>query len=220
MAALLGLPNRGVFLPANFIHKRFSFLHRRAGGNIWPRADLHDLPDAGGGRQTGNNTRYGLAASIWTENINLALDIAPKIKAGTVWINCTNVFDAASGFGGYQESGFGREGGREGLWEYVKPKWESEFSEIPSHEKPKPPAAVAEAGFAMPAIDRTAKLYIGGKQARPDSGYSTPVYNPAGQLITEVGAGNRKDIRNAVEAAHAAAGWTSATAHNRAQVLF
>ena len=67
-----------------------------------------------------NNTRYGLAASVWTENINLALDVAPKIKAGTVWINCTNLFDAASGFGGYRESGFGREGGKEGLWEYVK----------------------------------------------------------------------------------------------------
>ena len=58
-----------------------------------------------------NNTRYGLAASIWTENINLALDLAPKIKAGVIWINCSNVFDAAAGFGGYRESGFGREGG-------------------------------------------------------------------------------------------------------------
>jgi len=74
-----------------------------------------------------NNTVYGLAASLWTENINLALDIAPQIKAGTVWINCTNVFDAASGFGGYRESGFGREGGKEGLYEYVKPKIEKEF---------------------------------------------------------------------------------------------
>ncbi|HET7426023.1 MAG TPA: aldehyde dehydrogenase family protein, partial [Gemmatimonadales bacterium] len=67
-----------------------------------------------------NNTRYGLAASLWTENINLALDVAPQLQAGTVWINCTNVFDAASGFGGYRESGFGREGGREGLREYLK----------------------------------------------------------------------------------------------------
>ncbi|HUO51183.1 MAG TPA: aldehyde dehydrogenase family protein, partial [Gemmatimonadaceae bacterium] len=66
-----------------------------------------------------NNTPYGLAASVWTENINLALDIAPKIKAGVVWVNCTNLFDAASGFGGYRESGFGREGGREGMFEYV-----------------------------------------------------------------------------------------------------
>src|SRR5213595_3387023 len=67
-----------------------------------------------------NNTPYGLAASVWTENINLALDIAPKLKAGVVWVNSTNLFDAAAGFGGYRESGFGREGGREGMWEYVK----------------------------------------------------------------------------------------------------
>ncbi|MGH7752786.1 MAG: aldehyde dehydrogenase family protein, partial [Gemmatimonadales bacterium] len=71
-----------------------------------------------------NNTPYGLAASVWTENINLALDVAPKLKAGVVWVNCTNLFDAASGFGGYRESGFGREGGREGMWEYLKPSWE------------------------------------------------------------------------------------------------
>src|SRR5213595_2204346 len=68
-----------------------------------------------------NNTPYGLAASVWTESINLALDIAPGIKAGVVWVNSTNLFDAASGFGGYRESGFGREGGREGMWEYLKP---------------------------------------------------------------------------------------------------
>ena len=53
-----------------------------------------------------NNTPFGLAASVWSENINLALDIAPKIKAGVVWINSTNLFDAAAGFGGYRESGF------------------------------------------------------------------------------------------------------------------
>src|SRR5687767_4260989 len=69
-----------------------------------------------------NNTPFGLAASVWTENINLALDIAPKIKAGVVWVNSTNLFDAASGFGGYRESGFGREGGREGMYEYLKKK--------------------------------------------------------------------------------------------------
>src|SRR5438105_3084817 len=71
-----------------------------------------------------NNTRYGLAASVWTENINLAFDVAAQLKAGTVWINSTNLFDAASGFGGYRESGFGREGGKEGLYEYVRPRWE------------------------------------------------------------------------------------------------
>src|SRR6202035_689120 len=79
-----------------------------------------------------NNTTFGLAASLWTENLNLALDIAPKLKAGVVWINCTNVFDAASGFGGYRESGFGREGGNEGMYEYLIPTWEM-F--LPTYEK-------------------------------------------------------------------------------------
>src|SRR5918912_919232 len=69
-----------------------------------------------------NNTPYGLAASVWSESINLALDIAPKIKAGVVWINSTNLFDAAAGFGGYRESGFGRERGKEGMWEYLRRK--------------------------------------------------------------------------------------------------
>jgi aldehyde dehydrogenase (NAD+) len=73
----------------------------------------------------------------------------------------------------------------------------------------------------LPPIDRTPKLYIGGKQVRPDSGYSLPVHDALGALIGEVGQGNRKDVRNAVEAAHKAApGWARATAHNRAQVLF
>ena len=69
-----------------------------------------------------NNTRYGLAATIWSENINLALDIAPKIKAGVVWINGTNNFDAAVGFGGYKESGIGHEQGRLGLEAYLETK--------------------------------------------------------------------------------------------------
>jgi aldehyde dehydrogenase (NAD+) len=169
-----------------------------------------------------NNTRYGLAASLWTENINLALDIAPQLKAGTVWINCTNVFDAASGFGGYRESGFGREGGREGLREYVK--WRRTGGRADGRTGGrKPRSKVARAATplsALPLIDRTPKLYIGGKQARPDSGYSLPVLDAAGDRIGEVGHGNRKDIRNAVEAAHKASGWARATGHQRAQVLY
>ena len=168
-----------------------------------------------------NNTRYGLAASIWSENINLALDIAPKLKAGTVWINCTNVFDAASGFGGYRESGFGREGGREGMWEYLEPAWMPARGELHAAA----PARPSENGRAreekgVPPIDRTAKLYIGGKQVRPDQGFSLPVFDAKQRLVGDVGRGNRKDIRNAVEAAHAARSWSRSTAHNRAQVLY
>jgi aldehyde dehydrogenase (NAD+) len=69
-------------------------------------------------------------------------------------------------------------------------------------------------------LDRTAKMYIGGKQARPDGGYSQPVYGPKGKLLGHIGIGNRKDIRNAVEAAHAAKSWAKTTAYNRAQVLY
>ncbi len=166
-----------------------------------------------------NNTAYGLAASVWSENINVALDVASRIKAGVVWVNGANQFDAACGFGGYRESGYGREGGREGLYEYLQPSWLQRA----------PALAVGEAGAngewpdaeaGEPAIDWTVKQYIGGKQARPDSGYSFPVYGGDGELLGEAPLGNRKDIRNAVEAAHKAASWARASQHNRAQVLY
>ena len=181
-----------------------------------------------------NNTPFGLAASIWSENINLALDVAPKVKAGVVWINCTNLFDAAAGFGGYRESGYGREGGREGMWEYLKANAERGVREEiganrdtgrsePGSGKRKFAAAsgssVRPAGSG--AVDRTAKLFIGGKQARPDSGYSIPILNAKGGRAGDVGEGNRKDIRNAVEAARAAAPvWARTTGHNRGQILY
>ncbi|HKC47660.1 MAG TPA: aldehyde dehydrogenase family protein [Gemmatimonadales bacterium] len=163
-----------------------------------------------------NNTPYGLAASVWTENINLALDVAPKIKAGVVWINSTNLFDAASGFGGYRESGFGREGGREGMWEYLKAelKTAGEASGIPHS------AFNILHSDSLPPIDRTPKLYIGGKQVRPDQGYSRQIRAGDGRLLGEVGEGNRKDIRDAVEAAHAAAEWGRGAGHLRAQILY
>nr|WP_183738300.1 MULTISPECIES: aldehyde dehydrogenase family protein [unclassified Janthinobacterium] len=169
--------------------------------------------------QLANNTVYGLAASVWTESISLALDIAPAIKAGVVWINSANQFDAACGFGGYRESGFGREGGREGMLEYMTALAEDARPAAPVVEAKAKAAAKPVAADPF-AIDRTAKMYIGGKQARPDSAYSTPVFGANGALLAEVGVGSRKDIRNAVEAAHKASGWTSATAHNRAQVLY
>ncbi|HEX3753454.1 MAG TPA: aldehyde dehydrogenase family protein [Rhizomicrobium sp.] len=162
-----------------------------------------------------NNTRYGLAASIWSEDINVALDLAPRIKAGVVWVNCTNQFDASTGFGGYRESGFGREGGREGLYEYLKEKT-PKFSAAAS--MPTAPPALAKEEF--PAVDRTAKLFIGGKQARPDGGTSRAIVSRSGAFLGHVGEGNRKDIRNAVEAASKAEGWAYATGHARAQILY
>ena len=173
-----------------------------------------------------NNTVYGLASCVWSESINVALQVAARLKAGVVWVNCTNMFDAACGFGGYRESGYGREGGREGLLEYMEAAWfrkapmlKTEVSGLRSQVSGKPEGA---ASLAEPsaAIDRTVKLYIGGKQARPDSGYSMEVRAADGRLLGEAPLGNRKDIRNAVEVARKASAWAKATAHNRAQVLY
>lgn len=164
-----------------------------------------------------NNTSYGLAASVWSENINLAIDIAAKVKAGVIWINGANIFDAGAGFGGYRESGFGREGGREGMEAYLRqpePK-----ARKPEQAQPSP-VATPSGAIAADGIDRTAKLYIGGKQARPDSGYSYTIFNTKDRPVGLAGLGNRKDIRNAVEAAQKASGWGAQTSHNRAQVLY
>jgi aldehyde dehydrogenase (NAD+) len=171
-----------------------------------------------------NNTVYGLAACVWSESINVALHVAAQLKAGVVWVNCTNLFDASCGFGGYRESGYGREGGREGLLEYLEPVWFKNAPMLPAEKQSPPEAERDEVSTASdpstPAIDRTVKLYIGGKQVRPDSGYSMEVRAPDGHLLGEAPVGNRKDIRNAVEAARKATSWAKATAHNRAQVLY
>ncbi|GAB1471276.1 aldehyde dehydrogenase family protein [Chloroflexota bacterium] len=179
-----------------------------------------------------NNTRYGLAASVWSDNINLALDVASKIKAGSVWVNCTNVFDGAAGFGGYRESGYGREGGKEGLFEYVRPAWmDRPRPEVNLDGKkwgehtptlPTPPTTARANGHSLPPIDRTPKMYVGGKQVRPDGAYTTTILGAKGKIVGQVGDGNRKDIRNAVEAAHKArtSGWAMRHGFNRSQILY
>ena len=159
-----------------------------------------------------------LAGSVWSENISLALEVAHRIKAGTIWINATNLFDGASGFGGYRESGFGREGGKEGLYAYLKPSFSlSDQKNTPRSTNSKSPKGE---NSLHAGIDRTIKMYIGGKQVRPDGGYQRYVFNPAGKQIGSVGEGNRKDVRNAVEAAHKARGWADRSPHNRAQILY
>ena len=158
-----------------------------------------------------NNTPYGLAASIWSENINLALDIAPKIKAGVVWINSTNLFDASCGFGGYKESGFGREGGSEGIRAYT---------DINIPQKKKIGLRNIKRKINIPTtIDQTPKLYIGGKQKRPDSGYSFPFYSHRNEFICDISRSNRKDVRNSVEEASKAFS-KQLSNFNRSQILF
>ncbi|MGA9115869.1 MAG: aldehyde dehydrogenase family protein [Bacteroidota bacterium] len=178
--------------------------------------------------QIANNTRYGLAASVWSQDIDTAMDVARRVKAGTVWVNSTNLFDAAAGFGGYRESGYGREGGREGMYDVMVEQEPPASSSARSGAPPplagtpaasSPPASPPAA--PVPPVDRTHRFLIGGKLTRPDQAGSFQVKSPQGELLAVVGEANRKDIRNAVEAARAAfPPWFESAAHLRAQILY
>jgi aldehyde dehydrogenase (NAD+) len=220
------LPSRGFYYPPTLlsnVHPTSIVAQQEIFGPVLAAMTFRTPREA---VELANNTVYGLASCVWSENINVALHVAAQLKAGVVWVNCTNLFDAACGFGGYRESGYGREGGREGLLEYMELAWFKHAPKLPDSTSGEIPLSIEEPGdkerpeTSAPAIDRTVKLYIGGKQARPDSGYSMEVRSPNGRLLGEAALGNRKDIRNAVEAARRAEGWAKATAHNRAQVLY
>jgi aldehyde dehydrogenase (NAD+) len=214
------VPTRGLYFPPTLlsnVHPASVVAQQEIFGPVLAAMTFRTPREA---VELANNTVYGLAACVWSESINVSLHVAAQLKAGVVWVNCTNLFDASCGFGGYRESGYGREGGREGLREYLEPVW---FKQAPPVRVV--PLAIDQppdnpVDFAAPPIDRTVKLYIGGKQARPDSGYSIEVRGADGRLLGEAPLGNRKDIRNAVEAARKAESWGKASAHNRAQVLF
>jgi aldehyde dehydrogenase (NAD+) len=217
----VALPARGFYYPPTLlsnVHPTSIVAQQEIFGPVLAAMTFRTPQEA---VELANNTVYGLAACVWSENINVALHVAAQLKAGVVWVNCTNLFDASCGFGGYRESGYGREGGREGLLEYLQPSWFKNAPKLSAAPvSAAPPNNNEDSQASTPAIDRTVKLYIGGKQVRPDSGYSIEVRSADGRLLSEASLGNRKDIRNAVEAAHKAAAWAKATAHNRAQVLY
>src|SRR5271170_3114085 len=161
------MPSRGLYFPPTLlsnVHPASTVAQEEIFGPVLVAMTFRTPREA---VELANNTTYGLAASIWSESINVALDVASQIKAGVVWVNSTNLFDGACGFGGYRESGYGREGGREGMLEYLEPAW---FAQAPVLRNA--PVAIDlpfedhEDADAAPAIDRTVKQYIGGKQAR------------------------------------------------------
>lgn len=225
------LPRGGCFYPPTLV-TGVDTAHEIVQDEVFgPVLTVQTFRTPGEAVELANHTRYGLAASVWSESIGLALEVAPRLKAGVVWVNASNQFDAACGFGGVKESGFGREGGREGLREYLRPPDATVGAVSGSRTrhaaaaKPSPGSrralrqVLVDAGNEPIAVDRSPKLYIGGQQVRPDGGYSRQVW-AGGRLLGVVPEGNRKDIRNAVEAARAASAWERHTAHGRAQVLY
>jgi aldehyde dehydrogenase (NAD+) len=216
----IALPSRGFYFPPTLlsnVHPASAVAQEEIFGPVLAAMTFRTPREA---VDLANNTAYGLAACVWSESINVALHVAAQLKAGVVWVNCTNLFDASCGFGGYRESGYGREGGKEGMREYLEPVWFKNAPPLRPAAAAPQPVSSASSDPAAPSIDRTVKLYIGGKQARPDSGYSMEVHARDGRLLGEAPRGNRKDIRNAVEAARKAEAWAKSTAHNRAQVLY
>src|SRR5579863_9351749 len=181
----LSLPARGLYYPPTLltnVHPASVVAQQEIFGPVLAAMTFRTPHEA---VELANNTAYGLAACVWSESVNVALHVAAQLKAGVVWVNCTNLFDAACGFGGYRESGYGREGGREGMREYLEPAWFKSAPVLPAAKASawQEPEETVEANSAAPAIDRTVKLYIGGKQARPDSGYSMEVRGADGRLL-------------------------------------
>ncbi|XP_076445387.1 aldehyde dehydrogenase family 16 member A1-like [Babylonia areolata] len=176
-----------------------------------------------------NNSAFAMAASVWTENVSLALEVCGGLQAGTVWVNSHNMVDAAAGSGGAKQSGSGRVGSRRGLLEYMQPSWTERTSgagkvnlgSFGSTVAPRPSDQSVGGAGDSPQVDRTYKLYYGGVQKRPDGQYSRPVITTEGKVVGQVSEASRKDVRNAVEAAQkAVAGWSKRAGHNRAQVLY
>ena len=162
-----------------------------------------------------NNTRYGLAASVWSENLNVALHVAPQLKAGVVWVNGTNMFDAACGFGGYRESGFGREGGREGMFEYLVAPFPYGAAIKPAADAAprRPPATCRPASTAPQNCSsaasrpgRTATIRCRCRPQGQGSGRGRP-RQPQGYSRRRNGRPRAK-------------GWAEATGFNRSQVLY
>ena len=213
-----GLPSGGCFYPPTLVLDAPPASEIATEEIFGPVLVAHTFRTSAEAIALANNTRYGLAASVYAESGALALEVARRLQAGVVWVNSTNLFDAAVGFGGYRESGFGREGGIEGAYEYLKPI-----------ARPAPPPKTSRRKRMLKTtgtaddIDQTSKHYIGGKQRRPDGGYAYAVADASGKQLGYAARGNRKDVRDAVQAARDALDkgrWNESDPHLRAQLLY
>lgn len=113
------LPSRGFFFPASFftnVHQSHRIAREEIFGPVLSILTFRTPDEA---VEKANNTPYGLSAGVWTEKGSKNMWVAQHLRAGVIWCNTFNQFDPSSPFGGYRESGFGREGGVHGLYEYL-----------------------------------------------------------------------------------------------------
>ncbi|XP_058509018.1 aldehyde dehydrogenase family 16 member A1 [Solea solea] len=176
----------------------------------------------------GNHSPHGLAASIWTEDLTLALETAKSLSVGSVWVNSHSVSDPCLPVSGHKDSGTCTDGGQEGLYQFLRPSCCS--CPLPSSS----PVSLDYTKFgtaASPAIivpDESASSpksylqFVGGKACKAESGCSVAVQPPGGgSVLAYCPDGGRKDVRNAVEAASKVQpGWMKKSPSARAQSLY
>jgi len=113
------LPERGFWFAPTYLHRSDPGTPDRPRGDLRPGAVHPHFRTPAEAVEKANNTPYGLSAGVWSEKGSRILAIADQLRAGVVWANTFNKFDPTSPFGGYKESGYGREGGRHGLEAYL-----------------------------------------------------------------------------------------------------
>ncbi|XP_072549795.1 aldehyde dehydrogenase family 16 member A1 [Salminus brasiliensis] len=173
-----------------------------------PLLPLLSFRSAAEGAALGNRTPHGQAASIWTEDLTLALETAKSLCVGSVWVNSHSVVDPSLPQCGRRDSGNCTDGGREGMYQYLRP------SLSPSSLPRSTPASLdysafgtaaskfmVPEGFDPSSVPRSCSQYVGGKLCKADSGCSRTVQSPGGAVLANCPDGGRKDVRNAVEAA-------------------
>lgn len=183
-------------------------------------------------------TEFGLAVSIYTNDVAKANHVAKAMKAGTVWINCVEQFDGAAGFGGSRMSGFGREGGYEGMFD-VTVDASGPVDPYAPQPNPEPIPEIQELGLDQrdeltpppidlrlvedsddSPLDTTLRFLVNGELVRPDGEMCFAVMSSSGEYLGDVGNANRKDLRNAVSAAYKAKdSWADKGGDMRRKVL-
>jgi aldehyde dehydrogenase (NAD+) len=212
------LPERGFWYPPT-LFTGVSQSHRIAQEEIFgPVLSVLTFRTPDEAVEKANNTPYGLSAGVWTDKGSRILWLADRMKAGVVWANTFNRFDPTSPFGGYKESGFGREGGRHGLEPYVVLEGPRP---VPARRRETIHTVAPEAEGERVGVRKTYKLFIGGRWPRSESNRTYEVFDSRGGSLANAVRASRKDVRDAVTAARKSlTGWTALTAYNRGQILY